>query len=411
MLNIYKLGGDITVDPKRIELAKNLIEKEESKKILVVSAMRGVTDSLLNTNDETFNELLEKHLELGKSLKIFPEKIEGKIREELENLKNENPHEVVSLGERLMTIILKEYFDSQGILVEKTTGYDLGVVVEDEIISKDCAEEVKERLRNNFLDKNITPLVTGFDGIFRGERKTIGRSGSDQTATFLAFATDADSVYLFKNTKGVQTADPSIVENTKNIQTLSYDMAMEAGNIQFEAVRFVKEKEISLIIQYIENSEIKTIINGDFKSDGIELVTGIEDCAFFEVNEIRDTPGAEKEITDLFAKHGINKEISLDTRNSVAFVVNTGLEKLEEVAKELKRKGHKILIRKCSLIIVIGILHRENKQKFEDCVWEICEPFSSASWINKSIVSSVIVPKEKYREVLRHLHKKLVEKN
>jgi len=179
MLNVYKIGGEITADPKKIELVRNLIEKDNSEKILVISAMKGVTNSLLNLNDKTFDELLEKHLELGKSLGVSPEKIEEKIRKELENLKNENSHEVISLGERLMTIILEEYFNSQGILVEKTTGYDLGILVQDEIISKDCEKEVGDKLRNNFLNKNLIPLVTGFDGIFNGKRMTLGRSGSD----------------------------------------------------------------------------------------------------------------------------------------------------------------------------------------------------------------------------------------
>lgn len=184
---------------------------------------------------------------------------------------------------------------------------------------------------------------------------------------------------------------------------------MEAGNVQLESVRFVKEKNIPLIIQNVENPEIKTIINGTFRSEGMELVTGIENCMFFEVGEIRDKPGAEKEIIDLFSKYKINKEISFDTRNSVAFVVNTGLEKLGLVVKELK--DHNVKMEKCSLIIVIGNFNRENKQKFEDSVWEICEPLSSASWINKSIVSSVIVPKENYKEVLNYIHKKLVKKD
>ncbi len=409
MLNIYKIGGDITGDYKKIILALELFKKDLSNKVIVVSAARGVTDELINSvnKEETVSDLLQQHLKLASDLGLDKDNIVDKLKLELKNIYHENFDEVISLGERLIAIILTEYFNINNLKVNSTTGYDSGILVENGTIVKSFKDHVKNFIKNNFLDKNITPLITGFDGISNGKRVTLGRSGSDQTATFLSYALNADAVYLLKDTKGVQTADPSIVENSKNIQHLSYDMAMEADNIQLEAIRYVKKDSIPLYIQYIENPEIKTKVDYHCIVSGIKLITGIENCIFFEVGEIMDQPGSEKEIFDAFFKYKINKEISLDTRNSVAFVLDSGLDKISSVIKELK--DHSIKIQNCSLITIIGNIDRNNKQLFEDYTWEICEPLSSASWIKGSIVANMVVPREKYKQVIKHLHKKFIE--
>ena len=217
---------------------------------------------------------------------------------------------------------------------------------------------------------------------------------------------------LLKNQKGVETADPKIVQSTLNVHHLTYDMAMEAGNLQFEAIRFAKEKRIPIEITYVQDPEIKTTID-DSREDlstnaRIKLVTGIKDCAFFEVKGIRDKPGSELEVTSLFTKYGINKLTDIDNRNSVGFVVNSGLENLPSVKSVLEKSGHEVSIDPCSLAMVVGNLRHEDVQKFEQTAWNLSEQLASASWIRGSIISSMPIQREKYEDIIRHLHYHLI---
>ena len=229
--------------------------------------------------------LTNSHLRLASKLNINKEKVEASLEAELKSLKSNNYHEIVSTGERLISVLLKEYFSSSGLNVDWTTGYDLGVEIKDDVISRDCSKIVKKNLLEKFFEKEVTPIVTGFDGGSNGRRLTLRRSGSDQTATFLSYSLDADFVYLIKNSRGIETADPKIVKNTRNIPSLNYDMAMESSNIQFEALQYVKEKEIPLVVQYIEDPKIKTIVDKNFKSSGIEFLGS----GSYSSNEFRRT--------------------------------------------------------------------------------------------------------------------------
>ena len=408
MVEVYKIGGDISSDPKKLELVLDLMKKLEKQGLLVVSAMRGVTDLLMNVDPNTEGELTKKHLDFGSSLGISRERSAEILDPVFQSIVSQNKHEVISLGERLMATLVREYFNRNGLASEITTGFDIGLEAKRGIINKNCAARVSRKVRKDFLDKKIFPIVTGFDGIYNGERTTLGRSGSDQTATFLAYSLGAKAIYLLKNTRGVETANPKIVPSARNIPFLTYDMAMEAGNIQLEALQHAKTGKIPIIIGYIEDPRIRTIINSEPQSDGVKLVTGFEKCTFIEVKEIRDLPGSERKILSLFEKYGINKEISFDTRNSVAFVVNTGLDKVEAVKSAIPYNS--VRTEPCSLVMVVGNLGRGDKDSLESKVWEVCNPFSSASWTKGSIVSSIVVPRDSYKNVIRYLHKNLIEK-
>ena len=418
MLNVYKLGGDITSSPEKIQRARRIIYEDPSEKIVVVSAMRGVTDRLLRCRSEQeksalYKSLLESHLGLATDLNIPIDSVINGLEEILQDVYSRYENERISLGERAVIKLVANYFREGGMEIDTTTSYDLGIQVRDEMILRDCADSVREKLKKQYLGRGLVTLVTGYDGVneYRS-RAILGRSGSDQTATFLGYALNSEKIFLLKNQKGVETADPKIVQSTLNVHHLTYDMAMEAGNLQFEAIRFAKEKRIPIEITYVQDPEIKTTID-DSREDlstnaRIKLVTGIKDCAFFEVKGIRDKPGSELEVTSLFTKYGINKLTDIDNRNSVGFVVNSGLENLPSVKSVLEKSGHEVSIDPCSLAMVVGNLRHEDVQKFEQTAWNLSEQLASASWIRGSIISSMPIQREKYEDIIRHLHYHLI---
>jgi aspartate kinase len=421
MTNVYKLGGFVPEIPGNIERAINFVREEPGCKAIVISAKAGITDYLRYdvasgkvSPEDAKDYLREKHLRLASRIGIPESSVKQGLEEALLGIDSNNPEEQEAVGERLMLGIYESYLNMQGIPTKGITSYDLGIKIRDNLVVRDPLMNVNIRKRlEEFFDEGLVPLVTGYDGVSDGgEVSVLKRSGSDQTATFLAHLLNAQAVYLLKDQRGVETAKPELFPGkTRNVPMLSYDMAMESGNIQMEAIRFVRERDpqIPLIIPYLRDSKIRTVINGSFTSNGIELVTGEEKCAFFEVRDIRDRPGAEEEILSLFKKYGINKLRGFgETGHSVSYVLNSNLNNLDDVASELE--GHRVANHPCSLINVIGNINRDTARRFEDTVYEVCEPLTPVLW-TKGVISSIAVPREDYEKAIGHVHETLIEKH
>jgi len=92
-------------------------------------------------------------------------------------------------------------------------------------------EITKHRVKKTLsplLEENITPVVTGFNGVTQhGEISTIGRGGSDYTAMILGSSLDVDEILIWSDVDGIMTADPRIIHGAKVIKQLSYDEAAE----------------------------------------------------------------------------------------------------------------------------------------------------------------------------------------
>jgi aspartate kinase len=139
---------------------------------------------------------------------------------------------IVSFGERCSAPIMSAALRAAGLTSRSLTGGEAGIVTDDAFGSAapllDVSRRTVPRALTPLLDRGLTPVVTGFVGANEeGVITTLGRGGSDYTATILGACLPADEVWIWKEVDGVMTADPKLVPDAVRVPALSYREVME----------------------------------------------------------------------------------------------------------------------------------------------------------------------------------------
>ena len=139
---------------------------------------------------------------------------------------------IVSFGERCSAPIMSAALRAAGLTSRSLTGGEAGIVTDDAFGSAaprlDVARKTIPRASTPLLDRGLTPVVTGFVAVDEeGVITTLGRGGSDYTATILGACLPADEVWIWKEVDGVMTADPKLVPDAVRVPALSYREVME----------------------------------------------------------------------------------------------------------------------------------------------------------------------------------------
>lgn len=262
---MVKVGGSLLRDAASyVEAAakiKELFAEEATSPFIVVSAVKGVTDALTQIargSRETLNDVIERHLRIAEDLggsRLFM-----RVVYELESLKKitsftRHADSVVmdliwSFGERLSKVIMLSTLELVGVRALELDARD--VIVTDEIhgnatIDYESTLVNLERVRKQMRDCNAIPVIEGFVGLTTsGEVSTLGRGGSDYTATTIAALLRAETVFLVTNVDGILSSDPELVPTSRLVRFMNYDEASEASlhrvkNINPKAFRPLQE--------------------------------------------------------------------------------------------------------------------------------------------------------------------------
>lgn len=265
-MKVMKFGGTSVADEQRIKAVSRIIQQTaQTEKIAVVlSAMKGVTDDLIECAGlaekaepeyrERLSSILERHRVVMGRL-FSPDKktepvtseearIEEKTVRLMEELLSElndilhgvellrecSPHSmdlVMSFGERLNCTLVAQYLKLLGMQAEMVDARE--VVIANRIHGQVIVSSVtNEKIRTRLSRISGTAVITGFiastdDGI----TSTLGRNGSDYTASLVAAAMGASVIEIWTDVDGVLSADPRYVEGVFVIPELSYQEAME----------------------------------------------------------------------------------------------------------------------------------------------------------------------------------------
>jgi aspartate kinase len=139
---------------------------------------------------------------------------------------------LLSFGERISTPIVSFVLRDIGLDCQYLTGKEAGILTDSNFgEARPLMDTTKLRLIHNIeplLKRNIVPIITGFIGADQnGNTTTIGRGGSDYTATIISAGINADEVWLWSDVDGLMTADPRIVKDAAVIKEVSFAEAME----------------------------------------------------------------------------------------------------------------------------------------------------------------------------------------
>ena len=245
---IAKFGGTSVSTKDNIQTIIDIVKKEQKihHVVIVVSALSNVTDLLLSAasgQTDALSAIKEKHYRLinnlwqdaedRKELFAFVDacltSVASMCTEKITDKKLLDT--VVSFGEIMSSKIIATFLATRGVLAEQVTASE--IIVTDshfgsaEFLSKQT-ERNAESILLPLLDKNIVPVVTGFIGATEnGEVTTLGRGGSDYSASILGFALGVSEVQIWTDVDGIFTADPRIVKTARSIPEVSYQEASE----------------------------------------------------------------------------------------------------------------------------------------------------------------------------------------
>lgn len=244
---VMKFGGSSVADQPQIhKVFEIVVGRRDRVPLVVCSAHKGVTDALINTAKAAAATVYDPEIVIAKQRAIAdglgcpPDLLEGmyaEIRDLIRGIslvKELSPRSldyISSFGERMSVRCIADYFARHGLPAQAFDVWDLGFVTDSNFGTARPTAGFEQRVRKAVAERvapGVVPIVTGFVGKNdRGEITTVGRNGSDLTASLLAAALEAEEVEIWTDTDGVMTADPSVVSQAKNIPTMAFDEAAE----------------------------------------------------------------------------------------------------------------------------------------------------------------------------------------
>ena len=256
-MKILKFGGSSVATPESILKVKDIVSSRREAPIVVVSALGGVTDQLIRASqmaeagEDGFRAelaaLRERHHDVCRAVvadvpaqNALLGQLDALIDQLyricegvslLQVLPRKTANEVMSFGERLSARIIAAalpgaaLYDAVGFIRTRRHG-NLDTV--DQTLTYDLIQEAFR----DWQQKGCTAVVPGFvaSDADTGEITTLGRGGSDYTASLLAAALDAEQLEIWTDVDGFMTADPRIIKTSYVIDEMTYEEAMELCN-------------------------------------------------------------------------------------------------------------------------------------------------------------------------------------
>ena len=307
-MKVLKFGGTSVANSKSLKKVLEIIKNQNEQIIIVVSALGGITDllmemlSLAQSRKENFKSnlaLIEKrHLEPIK--KCIPIQNQSSIISYLKKHLNEleslldaiflleevtvkNNSAVAAYGEILSSNIIYEILRYNGVKSKLKDAREL-IQTETHFEREIVNESVTVKQIKNYFDKNETDvtIIPGFIAKNKmGVTTTLGRGGSDYSAAIIASITGADLLEIWTDVSGMYTAHPKIVAQAKPIKKLSYYEAMELSHFGAKVIypptlQPIIEKNIPIVIKNtFAPKDSGTLIDNSINNENGEVVKGI----------------------------------------------------------------------------------------------------------------------------------------
>ncbi|MGF1558681.1 MAG: bifunctional aspartate kinase/homoserine dehydrogenase I [Flavobacteriaceae bacterium] len=461
-MQVLKFGGTSVANAQNITLVKNIVSNRNGEKtIVVVSALGGITDLLLNTaqlasvQNEQYKAVLKeielRHLGVTKELISInaQSKVLSKVKSELNTLETllegafligeitpKLSDKIVSYGELLSSYIISEFFMQEGMdaihadsrQLIKTNSVFGKAAVNFELTNSNCQSYFRE------VAQNVIVLGGFIASSENGNSTTLGRGGSDYTAAILAAAVDAKILEIWTDVSGMYTANPKLVKQAKAIPHISYEEAMELSHFGAKVlypptIQPVLSKGISIIIKNtFEPDNAGTLItkNKNEKGKTVRGISHIEDIALLSLEGpgMVGIPGISKRffevlsqaeisvvlITQASSEHSICVGISDKDADKAVTIVNIAFEyeigrgKLNTVVAE----------KDMAIIALVG----DNMKSHQGLSGKMFSTLGKNN-VNIRVIAqgaserniSAVIKKEDVKKALNSLHEEFFEEN
>ncbi len=450
-LLIVKFGGSILKDGRDYIRAASIIKDLRDrgyKVVVVVSAMKGITDLLSKFNELSIEELVKgvysKYFNALSTITRTSNIAWGFFARSLTSLSNElaktlwairvlgevTPRVkdyILSFGERFSIILMTAALNTLGLKAKWFTGREAGLVTDSTFGDARPIHEISCRLVREtlipVLEDGIVPVVAGFiAGTVEGTITIMGRGGSDYTATLLAKYLNAKEVRLYTDVPGIMTADPNKIENARVIPLMSYDEAIELaylGAKRFHPRTFEPVRDTEIVVRVLPVDGNKgTLIDRRGGGPPLKAVATLENLSIVSVigTGMVGKLGAAAEIMSAFAKSGVNIIGILQPVSETCISLIIGSNDVPKVLPRLKKISEKGLIRDISIIepvaavSIVGQGVRDINILGHIVTKALTWPVKIVSWTSTTTSITFVIPQDKAWDFVRKIHEEVILK-
>jgi len=395
-LIVQKYGGTSVGTPERVQAVAERVKRfrqQGDDVVVVVSAMSGVTDSLIK---------------LAKSVHAEPPARELDV--------------LLATGEQQTIALLSMVLERIGCPARSYTGYQVHILTDSAFGKARILKIDEQRIRND-LKMGRVVVVAGFQGVDEdGNITTLGRGGSDTTGVALAAALKADECQIYTDVDGVYTTDPRIVPQARRLDRITFEEMLEMASLgskvlQIRSVEFAGKYKVPLRVLSSFEEGPGTLITYEENEMEAPLISGIafnRDEAKLTIRGVPDKPGIAAQILGEIGKANVNvdmivQNVGADGSTDFTFTVHRGDYKkamniLKKVAQEMKARevtGDD----KIAKISVVGVGMRSHAGIASQMFKTLADEGINIQMISTSEIKISVVVDEKYLEPgVRALH-------
>jgi aspartate kinase len=437
-MKVLKFGGTSVGSVESIRNVKNILASREGKKVLVLSAMAGVTNKLVEITElikaenhiaiaNIIAELKDKHEntidslinepDLNARAKKFLNNILNNLKEVCKSNYSEKVYaEVVTTGETMLTYIFSTFLTNSGIQNNFLDAKEFMQVSNLENPDTNLVGKLFQKSIEN-LEASDIYITQGFVRVdAQNSISTLKRGGSDYSATILAAAVEAEEVQIWTDIDGFHNNDPRYVENTHAIAELSFEEASElayfgAKILHPQTISPVIKKQIPLFLKNTFTPDLPgTRISAEIHSRGLKAISAKDGITAIKIksNRMLMAHGFLKKIFEVFDKY--ETAIDMITTSEIAISLTIDDDRnLNEILEELNDYGEITVEKEHSIICIVGegLIEDKSTSRLFELLNDISVRMISYGGSNNNI--SLLVDTKNKVQTLKGLNRKLFE--
>lgn len=404
---VMKFGGSSVATADRMKEVADLIRSfPEERPVIVLSAMGKTTNNLLLAGENAVtcgvsnvSELTElkslKHLHLktinelgidGSTIRVLLDEVEQLLKgiAMMKELTLRTRDYLVSFGECMSTRIFAEYLNQIGVKARQYDAFDIGFVTTDDFTNADILEAsfpaIAKRLHDDWCSDHAIPIVTGFLG--KGWKSsavtTLGRGGSDLTATTIGKALSLREIQVWKDVDGVLTCDPNIYSKARPVPFLTFEEAAElayfgAQVLHPQSMRPAREGDVPVRVKNSYNPKAPGTLITKERDMSEAVLTSIVLKSNITMLDIASTRmlgqyGFLAKVFSIFEDLGISVDSVATSEVSISLTLDPSKlwsreliqQELDHVVEELEKIAVVHLLQHRSIISLIGNVQKSS---------------------------------------------------
>ncbi|WP_103865304.1 aspartate kinase [Aquimarina sp. I32.4] len=437
-MKILKFGGTSVGSVENLNRVKEILTSDQEDKIVVCSAMSGVTDQLVrlvenikfNDTDaitRNLHQLESKHSDVIDAL-IEDQEIRNTLKDGLSSMVTDMfeiasqeyseviNSRIITYGETILTYIFSGFLNFEGI---PNTLLDAKEFMHVDSVDKPNIDKVGARL-HTVIEKGVQSslyITQGF--VCRNDKEEIShlkRGGSDYTATIIGAALNATEVQIWTDIDGLHNNDPRYVDDTHPISHLTYNEAAElayfgAKILHPQTVSPVVGKDIPVLLKNtFDPSATGTIISNRVHQKGLKAISAKDGITAIKIksNRMLMAHGYLRRIFEVFDTYQTSIDMITTSEIAISLTVDN-TSNLDEIVKEIETYAEITVENDHSIICIVGESVIDDKKSYR--LFEILNfiPVRMVSYGGSNNNISILVDTKDKIPTLKFLNEKLFQ--